>query len=97
MSKVASVSVDDLVQVSAGVEIVLEGHRPLAGGDHVDVLLLRSPAHTISVAAMSAKLALLPDPVRKLLRVWNCGREQDDVDMIRQHDDNFFPDDTALV
>ena len=58
------------------------------------VLLFVRP---ISIAyASETVLGSVPDPVRKLLRVRDGGREQDDVNMIRQHDNDFFPDDTAL-
>jgi hypothetical protein len=42
------------------------------------------------------KTAVLPDPVSELLRVWHSRREQNDVDMVREHNDHFFPDNASL-
>lgn len=38
----------------------------------------------------------IPDPRRKLECVWDCCRQENDIDVLRQHDDDFFPDDTSL-
>ena len=37
-----------------------------------------------------------PNPVCELFRVRDGGGQENDVDMIREHDYDFFPDDTAL-
>lgn len=37
-----------------------------------------------------------PDPVGELFCVGYGGGEEDDVDVVREHDDHFFPDDAAL-
>lgn len=37
-----------------------------------------------------------PDPVCKLFRVWHGRREENDADVLWQHDDDFFPHDAAL-
>lgn len=38
----------------------------------------------------------LPDPVRKLFGIRHGGREKNNVDMVRKHDDNLLPDYTSL-
>ena len=38
----------------------------------------------------------VPNPVCELFRVRDGRGQENDVDMIREHDYDFFPDDTAL-
>ena len=37
-----------------------------------------------------------PNPISKLLRIGYSSRQEDDIDMLGKHDDNFFPNDTTL-
>jgi hypothetical protein len=38
-----------------------------------------------------------PHPISKLFSIWDSGRQENYVNMVRKHYDNFFPYNTALI
>lgn len=92
-----ALGVDDFVELFARVEEVLERNRSFGRRDDVYVLLLCSAAKAGESANASKEgKSDAPHPVGELFRVRNRSREEDDVDVIGKHDDDFFPDHTAL-
>lgn len=62
--------VNDLECVPASVDIVFKGHWSLGRGDNVYIFLLRAPFDGVqSNRHIQSKVAVLPNPVCKLLRI----------------------------
>lgn len=99
-AKELTFGVDDLVQLLARVEEMLERDRSFRGGDDVDVLLLGATVDKKSVSKRGEReereRRASPDPVGELLGIRHCRREQNDVDVVGKHDDDLLPHDTTL-
>jgi len=82
------------VQLFAGPKEMFKRNRTHGCGNDVDVLFLGS---TISSAPSHVtRVGDLPDPIGKFFRIGYSGGEENNIDMFRQHDDDFFPYHSSL-